>query len=217
MSTTPTIPETDARATTSGPQTEGAPAGSSGISRRIGRRETHSPRSLLAIVIAVALILVLAWLGTEIVLALLGAPALLVAPVDMFTSAVNVVDAPTGIVAAAGIVVALIGLVLVIAGVAPGRRARHLLQSKRTVVVVDNEVIASALARHASLAGTVDPDNASVSVSHRVAEVHLIPTTGIPVDRDAVNETVTEQLDSYGLTPTVRPRVRIAMSGRIGA
>jgi len=199
------------------PSPTGTVSANRGIYRRIGRRETHSPRSLLAIVLAVALILVLAWLGTEIVLALLGAPALLVAPVDMFTSAVNLVDAPTGIVAAAGIVVAVIGLVLVIASVAPGRRARHLLTSERTVVVVDNEVIASALARHASLAGNVDPDNASVSVSHRTAEVHLTPTTGIPVDRDAVTSTVTEQLDSYGLTPSVRPRVRIATSGRIGA
>lgn len=188
-----------------------------GLYRRIARRETHSPRSLPAIVLAVALIVVIAWIGTEIVIALLGAPALLVAPADMFTSAVNLVDAPAGIVAAAGIVVAVIGLVLVITAVSPGRRSRHLLDDDRTVVVVDDEVIASALARHASTAGDVDPDNATVTVSRRRADVHLTPTSGIPVDRDAVNQAVTRQADSYSLKPAISARVRVADTGRIGA
>ena len=199
------------------PSASASPSQNQSIYRRIGRRETHSPRSLPAIVLAVLVILVLAWLGTEIVLALLGAPALLVAPFDMFTSAVHLVDAPAGIVATAGILVAVIGLVLMITAIAPGRRARHLLSSERTVVVVDNEVIASALARHASLAGGVDPDNATVSVTHRAAEVRLVPTSGIPVDRAAVDEAVDGQLASYGLRPAVRPRVRVAETGRIGA
>ena len=48
--------------------------------RRVLRRESHSPRTV-AMVIAVALmILVLAYLGTEIVLSLLAQPALLLAP-----------------------------------------------------------------------------------------------------------------------------------------
>jgi len=204
----------------SGPNGTGGPAGSGefgALYRRIARRETHSPKSLLAIVLAVLLIIVIAWIGTEIVIALLGAPALLVAPADMFTSAVNLADAPAGIVAAAGIVVALVGLILVIAALSPGRRARHLLASERTVVVVDNEVIASALARHASLAGNVDPDNARVSVSHRSAVVDLIPTSGIPVGRDVVTEEVARHLDSYELKPRVSARVRVSDNGRIGA
>lgn len=47
---------------------------------RLVRRETHSSRSGSAIVLAVLLILLFAWLGTEAVLAVLGQPALLVAP-----------------------------------------------------------------------------------------------------------------------------------------
>jgi hypothetical protein len=191
-----------------------------GIQRRVARRETHSPRSLLAIVLAVVLIVVFAWLGTEIVLALLGAPALLAAPADMFASVVNLGSdgsAPAAIVATAGILVAVVGIVLVVVAVAPGRRARHLLAADRTVVVVDNEVIASALARHASITGDVDPDNTTVSVSHRRAAVDLTPTSGIPVDRAAVAEEVSRQLESYALTPSVTARVRIAESGRIGA
>ena len=184
---------------------------------RIGRRETHSSRSMLAIVLAIILIVVFAWVGTEVVIALLGLPALLVAPSDMFASAVGLAEQPAALVAIAGIVAAVVGLVLIIMSLSPGRRARHLLDTERAVTVVDNEVIASALARHASYAGNVDPDNATVSVSHRLGVVDLTPTSGIPADRDAVTRAVTEQLDSYGLRPAVRARVRIAEKGKVGA
>ncbi|SMG19455.1 DUF6286 domain-containing protein [Agreia pratensis] len=184
---------------------------------RIARRETHSSRSMLAIVLAIILIVVFAWAGTEVVIALLGLPALLVAPSDMFASAVGLAEQPAALVATAGIVAAVAGLVLIITSLSPGRRARHLIDTERAVTVVDNEVIASALARHASYAGNVDPDNATVSVSHRLGVVDLTPASGIPADRDAVTRAVTEQLDSYGLRPTVRARVRIAEKGKVGA
>ena len=184
---------------------------------RISRRETHSPRSLLAIVLAVVLIVVFAWIGTEIVIALLGLPALLVAPADMVGAVAGLATAPAGIVATAGILVALVGLVLVIAGVAPGRRARHVLATTRAATVVDNEVVASALARAASLAGDVDPDNTTVSVSHRRAVVQLTPTSGVPVNRQAVAEAVDRQLESYGLRPAVRARVQVSERAVVGA
>ncbi|MFB2600237.1 hypothetical protein ACEXQE_20800 [Herbiconiux sp. P17] len=184
---------------------------------RISRRETHSPRSLLAIVLAVVLIVVFAWIGTEIVIALLGLPALLVAPADMLGSAVGLATAPVGIVATAGILVAVVGLILVIVAVSPGRRARHVLEGERAATVVDNEVVASALARAASLAGDVDPDNTTVSVSHRRAVVRLIPTSGVPVNRQVVAEAVGRQLDTYGLRPAVRAEVHVSERAKVGA
>lgn len=189
----------------------------SALYARISRRETHSSRATLAIVLAVVLIVVFAWVGTEVVIALLGLPALLVAPSDMFKSAVGLAEQPAALVATAGIVVALIGLLLIIASLSPGRRARHVIDTERAVTVVDNEVIASALARHASYAGNVDPDNATVSVSHRRGVVDLTPTSGIPADHDAVTRAVDEQLESYGLRPSVSARVRIAEKGKVGA
>lgn len=184
---------------------------------RIIRRETHSPRSLLAITLAILLIILIAWTGTEIVRTLWGLPALLVAPADMFASTLGLIDAPAGAVVTAGIIGAVIGLILIIASLSPGRRARHVLDTERAATVVDNEVIASALARHAAHAGNLDPDNATVSVSHRHAEVHLTPTSGVPVDREQVTEAVTEQLQSYGLRPTVHARVQIEEKAKVGA
>ncbi|NYF12130.1 apolipoprotein N-acyltransferase [Pseudoclavibacter sp. JAI123] len=184
---------------------------------RLSRRETHSPRSALAITLAVLLILVAAWIGTEIVLSLLALPALLVAPADMFTSALGVLEQPTQYVGIAGVVVAIIGLVLLIAGLAPGRRARHTLTSTRTATVADNAVIASALARHAAHAGNVSPDNVTVSVSHRRADVHLTPASGLPVDASAITAAVNQQLERYELKPRVTAKVRVAENGKVGA
>ncbi|GAB3297447.1 DUF6286 domain-containing protein [Pseudoclavibacter terrae] len=184
---------------------------------RLSRRETHAPRSVLAITLAVLLILVAAWIGTEIVLSLLALPALLVAPADMFSSALGVLEQPAQYVGIAGVVVAIIGLVLLIAGIAPGRRARHTLSSTRTATVADNAVIASALARHAAHAGNVSPDNVTVSVSHRRADVHLTPASGLPVDAAAITAAVNQQLEQYELTPRVTAKVRVAENGKVGA
>ncbi|MBS3179130.1 MULTISPECIES: DUF6286 domain-containing protein [unclassified Pseudoclavibacter] len=184
---------------------------------RLSRRETHSPRSALAITLAVLLILVAAWIGTEIVLSLLALPALLVAPADMFASALGVLEQPAQYVGIAGVVVAIIGLVLLIAGLAPGRRARHTLTSTRTATVADNAVIASTLARHAAHAGNVSPDNVTVSVSHRRADVHLTPASGLPVDAAAITAAVNQQLERYELNPRVTAKVRVAENGKVGA
>ncbi|WP_291054571.1 DUF6286 domain-containing protein [Herbiconiux sp.] len=187
------------------------------VHRRVSRRETHSPRSLLAILLAVVLVVVFAWIGTEIALSLFGFGALLVAPADMFTSVLNLPALPVAVLAAAGIVVAVVGVLLVIAAVSPGRRPRHTLASERSAVVIDNEVIASALARHASLAADVDPDNVTVSVSHRLAEVRLVPSAGRPIDRAAVQTEVEKHLAAYDLRPRLRARVRVTEQSKVGA
>lgn len=186
-----------------------------GFSRLI-RRETHSPRSTSAIALAIVLIVLFAWLGTEIMLDLIGARALLASPGDMAAFVVTAqADYPAAF-GAVGIVVALLGVVLIANALSPGRRARHELLTGRPVIV-DNEVIASALARRAATIARVDPDNCTVSVSHRRAVVHVTPTSGQPIDRDAVLAAVTEQLESFELRPAVTARVVVAEQARVGA
>jgi hypothetical protein len=185
---------------------------------RILRRETHSPRSALAISLAVVLILVLAWIGTESVLALLGQPALLVAPVDALAAALALPTAVlSGALLAAGIVTALVGLVLALLAILPGRRARHTAPVGRTAVVIDNTVIASALARTASRAANIDPDQVVVTVGHRTATVTVRPTSGFVVDKGAVTAAVDAQLAQLDLTPSVRATVVIDKKGVVGA
>ena len=64
-----------------------------------------------------------------------------------------------------GAVMAMAGLFFFLNAVLPGRRARHLLPDRRAAVVVDDEVIASALARRARLAANVTQEQVMVIVS----------------------------------------------------
>ena len=84
------------------------------------------------------------------------------------------------------------------------------------MTIVDNEVIASALAREAARAAGVAPDNARVTVTHRRATVHLTPTSGIPVNQTAALTAVRDQLNAYGLQRIVRPQIIIATRGKVG-
>ena len=59
------------------------------------------------------------------------------------------------------------GLFFFLNAVLPGRRARHLLPDRRAAVVVDDEVIASALARRARLAANVSQEQVMVAVSRQ--------------------------------------------------
>lgn len=184
--------------------------------RRIIRRELHSPRSALAIIVSIVVMLMCLYVGTEIVLMMLGHGALLIAPQEMLTVLSALGSAPMQMSIIVGIVLLLFGLLLVIAAVAPGRRARHELRASRAAVTVDDEVIASALARHAAHAGNAHPDNTVVSVSARRATVRLTPTSGIPVRRDEVSEAVEQQLEAFDLTPSLRSAVVVAATGKVG-
>ncbi|PRY64691.1 hypothetical protein B0I08_11276 [Glaciihabitans tibetensis] len=194
------------------------PTLNSSVYRRILRRETHSPRAGLAIALAVVLILVLAWIGTESVLAFLSRPALLVAPGDALSAATTLPEAvvPATIIGG-GAVLAVIGLIILLFALLPGRRARHIGVVDRTAVVVDNTVIASALARTASYTADIDPDQVVVTIGRRTAEVSVRPTSGFAVDRAAIAEAVAEQLEALNLTPTIRSKVVIEKKGVVGA
>ena len=186
--------------------------------RRILRRETHSPRSALAILLAVVLIVVLAWIGTESVLQFLGYPALLAAPTDMVSTIAQLPETVVPpVLIAAGIVVALLGLILMLTAILPGRRGRHTGEVTRTAVVVDDAVIASALARDASTRANVDSDQVRVSVGHRTAEVIVRPSSGFPVNQDAVKQAVVDQIEALDLRPSLRCSVVIEKRGVVGA
>jgi len=185
--------------------------------RRILRRETHSSRAVPAITVAVAVILLCAYAGTEIVLMMLNRRALLAAPQDMLTTLGTLGSAPVAAPVTIGILLMLAGILLLIGALTPGRRARHQIPSGRAAVVVDNEVIASALARQAAHAGNANPDNTVVSVSAHRAIVHLTPTSGTPVQSDAIKEAVQQQLAAFELYPPVRASVVIAAAGKVGS
>ncbi len=186
------------------------------VYRRIQRRETHASRAVPAIIVAVVLVLALAYLVAEIVLAAAGQQPLLASPATMVQDIAILSTVAIVWLAVAGTILAILGIVLLIAALSGGRRPRHVVRSDRAVVVVDNEVIASALVRTAADTGGIDPDRAVGSVSHRTATVRITPTSGVQLNRDELTGALRDRLQSWNLSPRLRPRVRIR-SGRVGS
>jgi len=183
--------------------------------RRVLRRETHSSRSGSAIALAILLILLFAWLGTEAVLAVLGQPALLVAPQDGAAALLGAAGAPIALTAAAGAVLAVVGLVLLVLSFAPGRRGRRSAGIDRTAVVVDDRVIAQSVARAAAYAGGIDPDQVQVSVGRRRVGVVVQRTSGVSTDAASIREAVDAELSGYDVSPALTGRVRLSEKGAV--
>lgn len=190
--------------------------------RRITYRETHSSRAAVSVAAAI-LVLVLAAYGVlESGVHAVGQPAWLIEPQ---VAAQRIVDLPAGIspllLAVIGAVLAMLGLIFLLNGLLPGKRARHLLAGGRgerlPAVVVDDEVIASSLARRARLAANVTPEQVMVVVSQRQVLVNVRPTSGVPVDQDAVLAAVQDELERMMLEPVPVARVNVTASGVIGA
>lgn len=186
--------------------------------RRIIRRETHSSRAGLAITLSVVLILALAYVGAEAVLALLGLAPLLADPATAWSAVLGLPSsADAALLVAAGVVAAIIGVLLLIAALSPGRRLDHVTASDRAAVVIDNRAIASALARRAAHAADLDPDQVVVSVGRTVAEVRVQPSSGWPLDRSVIDAAVAAEIDRLELSPPLRHRLIVAPKGVVGA
>ena len=185
---------------------------------RIIRRETHSPRTVTTIVLAVVIALACVYAGTELVLRMLGQPPLLVTPeaaLDWLAALPTL--QPLGAISAGGIVLALIGLLLMLHAIRSGRLARHQMVHAGRAVIVDNGVLASSIARTVALVAGIPQSQALVSVSHRRVIVDVTPTSGIPVDEAEIRAAVADEIASYDLRPPVRHTVRINTTGAVGS
>ncbi len=180
------------------------------VLRTVVRRETHSPRTVAMLVVVVLALLVLAYAVVEIVLALLGQQPLLVSPGAALNAAVA---APTALqpvaFIAGGIVLALVGLTVLVIALKPGRLSRHEMAWGERAVVVDNGVVASALAQHLSNESGIARDDIVVGVAHRTVDVTVRPPVGIPVDEAQLRRIVDEEISTYKLSPAVRTQVRV--------
>lgn len=178
--------------------------------RRVVRREMHSPRTVAMFVAVILLILALAYVGTEIVLKLIGQPALLLGPGAGVAFLVGLpTAAPSGAVIAGGVLLGIIGLVFIVLAIAPGRLAKHEMAWGERAVVVDNGVIAAALAQHLSDETGLARDRITVGVAHRTVDVTIRPGAGIPLDEQSVRDMAETEMGAYRLTPPVKTRVRV--------
>jgi hypothetical protein len=178
--------------------------------RRVIRRESHSARSAAVVIVLAALVVVAAWLGTEIVLHLLGAGAILLSPVELAFGVLRATESPDGSLAAAGAVLLLCALL-------PGRRGKHSRMAGRTAILVDDRVIASGIATRLSNTAGVPREQIRVSVGRGSVEAAITPISGVPVDRAQAVAAMEDEITEYDLTPRLTGRVRVGERGLVGA
>lgn len=213
--------------------------------RRILYRETHSSRAAVATVAAVLIMALAAYGLLEAGVHAIGQPAWLIEP-QLAAERIVALPAgiPPLLLGVIGAVLAMAGLVFFLNAVLPGRRARHLLNGRgyglgasgspdsdnglaengpaaeignSPSIVVDDEVIASALARSARLAANVTPEQVMVVVSQRQVMVSVRPTSGVPIEESVILAAVQAELRDMALVPVPEVRVNVSTSGVIGA
>ncbi|MDQ0822974.1 hypothetical protein QFZ79_000713 [Arthrobacter sp. V4I6] len=182
------------------------------------KRETRSSRAVPAVIAAVLVIVLCGYALLETAVRAIGQPPWLV---DPEAAAERIMALPGGVppllLGVLGAVLVMVGLFFFLNAVLPGRRARHLLRDRRAAVVVDDEVIASALARRARLAANVTQEQVMVIVSRSHVLVNVLPTSGVPLHAEAVLAAVQEELREMEPTPLPDVRINVASGGIIGA
>ena len=184
---------------------------------RILKRETHSSRAPLSVIAAIVMSLLAVYGLLETMLRALGQPPWLIDPPDAVR---RISELPAGttpvLLGVAGVLFLLLGVILLANGLLPGRRARHVITDNRVAVVVDDEVIAAALARRARLAAGVTREQVMVVVSARTVQVNVRPTSGIWLDESQIQAAVEAELAAMALDPAPTVKVNLANTGVIG-
>ncbi|MER1996373.1 MAG: DUF6286 domain-containing protein [Arthrobacter sp.] len=196
--------------TAAAPPTEGSTG-------RIVRRETHAARTVPAVIAAALGILFCLYVLLESVLQSLGQDEWLIDPPTFARWLAGLPrDADPLMLGLVGALIFFGGLWFFLMAVLPGRRARYAIPNPRAAVVVDAEVLASSLARRARLTAGVTSSQVLVTVGRTRVEVRIRPTSGIPVDSEAVRAAVEDELVLTGLQPQPAVTVLVSTVGAIG-
>jgi hypothetical protein len=188
------------------------------VLNRVVRRETHSPRTVAAVLVLLVAVVALAYLGVELVLGLLGLAPLLVSPEAGLEWLAGLPQAePQATIAAVAVLVGLVGLVLVVLALTPGRRPKHRLAVTEHAVLADNGVIATSLAERVRREFDLAKGGVTVGVAHRSADLTVQPEPGQVLDRDQLRAVAEQELSGYALEPQLRVLVRVRQPRETGA
>lgn len=176
--------------------------------RRVLRRETHAPRTIPALVVAIV--------GAVLCLALLAGGVWWLVDAAFREEIARGLDGlpglgPQALPIGIGAVLVLLAVVLLALAVLPGRRRRRARTTERTALLVDDGVIADSIAGAVARRAGVDRDRVAVTVASRTVAVRITPTSGIPVDRSAAEAVVNDILSGVGFTAL--PRVVVEERG----
>ena len=180
------------------------------IYRRVIRRETHAARTAPAVVVAavaavvsVAVVVAGVWWTVDA-----GARD---SASRWWADASSVV--PSAVLVAGGAVAVLIALLLAASALLPGGRARRARTTDRVAVVIDDGVLADAVADAVSLDAGVERGRVSVTLTRREVHVRVTPTSGLALDEAGVAVASDRVIAALGLA--LKTRVSVASSGVI--
>ena len=185
--------------------------------RRLVRRETHSSRAAVSALTAAVLAAGFLWLALETVLALLREDPLLAGPGQLgrWLTGLPANTLPAWLVAA-GAGLAVLGIFLLGAALAGGRRSRRWGRRRRPARRGAVAGQAPPGGRGGPRARGRSPGQVTSTVSGRTVRVLVRPTSGVPVDRDAIHAAVDGELLAYQLDRRVAPTVRVMSEGVVG-
>ncbi|WP_423463827.1 hypothetical protein ACO229_03840 [Promicromonospora sp. MS192] len=172
------------------------------LHRWVLRRETHSSRTGAAVAVASVLAVVM--------VAVAGVGAWWFAAPgsrDAIGGWLGTASSVTGdrvALTTAGVVALVLALVLVALAVLPGRLPRRARSADRLAVLVDDGVLADAVADAVAARCGVDPRQVSATVGRRRTTVRVTPTSGVPVDHAAATEAAADAVAAVGFTTTAR-------------
>lgn len=180
------------------------------------RRETHSSRALISVILALLLMAGLGYLAIEGVLSALGRPPLLAAPQDLWEQApVALQEKSRPLVIIVGVVLGLFGLGLLGKAILPGSLSKHALRDERAAYVADDSVIASGVSRLLREEAGLPQGTVSTAVSKRRSLSTITPSTGRPLDQEQMLKFTKDEVTSWHLQPRLKTTVKVAPEGRL--
>ncbi|MDM7887570.1 DUF6286 domain-containing protein [Curtobacterium sp. RHCJP20] len=168
------------------------------LEKRLRRRSIHRSRSTALAITLIIVVLVAAWIGTEAVLKAIGQGPLVADPQTVADTALKPDAAFTTIAEVIAAVLVILGIILIVLAIKPGRQPRSGIDRDRGAVVIDTRILASTAQNAAALAAGVPESNTSASARGHHTEVHVVPLSGIPVDRHVVEQAVQDRLGRLG-------------------
>lgn len=180
------------------------------------RRETHSSRALISVILALLLIAGIGYLAAEGVLSALGRPPLLAAPQDLWEQApIALQEKSHPLVIIVGVVLGLFGLGLLGKAILPGSLSKHALRDERAAYVADDSVIASGISRLVREEAGLPQGTVSTAVSKRRSLSTITPSTGRPLDQGQMTQFTKDEVTSWNLQPRLKTTVKVAPEGRL--
>lgn len=188
------------------------------INARVRRRELRTGRSGLVVTVVVLLVVLLGYVGLEAGTRAVDHTPWLIKPDAAWEWLVGLpgtAQVRVGVVVA-GVLLLMLGAGLLYAAFAPGRRAVSELPATRVIALVEHDVLAQALVRGAQLAAGVGSEQVRIGVDGHGVSVSVRPTSGVPVDADAVRAAVVAELERNGLDSATPVTVHLASTGVVG-